>query len=151
MEQNSRGLHRCWWRMLETTLRCWWPILYLEKVIDIRSKSPRSWNGHRYEVTNITVADTVGSNRPWKKRNSSKTFLSIGANNFPSTFWIRRNFFFKMNQSPSRIFFRNCSSYEIKFTSGFNCFCQRVSPTVNSIYQTSWKVLIKFSPLESQK
>ena len=71
------GVHRCWWRMLET--KCvgdkfvmlvtdsgfWWPIKYIEKITKITKKvanimilRPTSKISHHHKVTNITMSPT---------------------------------------------------------------------------------------------
>ena len=78
----NSGLHRYWWRMLETKMRWWqvWdvvtdskccrPILYIEKITNITIKSrqhndsatnimilsPTSKISHHHKVTNITMS-----------------------------------------------------------------------------------------------
>ena len=60
---SDRGLHRCWWRMLVTTLRYWWRLwpfrsptstIYHNSCTHIQKRLPNSKHQH-YNVTNITV------------------------------------------------------------------------------------------------
>ena len=74
---HGLGLHRCWWRMLETKCvgdkfemlvtdsGCRWPIKYIEKITNITIKvsnililPPTSAISHYHKVANISMSPT---------------------------------------------------------------------------------------------